>query len=297
MSNSSLATFTRLSPNKTSPRKNVIDTITIHCAVGQLTAQQIVSLSNFVNYSSIKGCSCNYAVGKDGSIALCVEEKDRSWCSSSASNDNRAITIEVASDTTHPYAITDKAMDALIKLCADICKRNDIKALKWSDNKSDRKNHINGVNMTCHRDFANKACPGDYIYNKEAYIANEVNKLIKSNTTIQPTPTVAKSTFTIFVEKVQDAIGAKVDGIVGNETLSKTVTISKTKNRKHKVVKVVQERLIALGYSCGKCGADGDFGKDTELAVKSFQRDNKCYADGEITARQLTWKKLLKYNG
>lgn len=105
-----------------------------------------------------------------------MEEKDRSWCSSSASNDNRAITIEVASDTKHPYAVNEKAFAALLDLVTDICKRNGIKRLVWSTNKKDRMNHLNGCNMTVHRDYANKACPGDYLYKRHGEIAAEVNR-------------------------------------------------------------------------------------------------------------------------
>ena len=104
-----------------------------------------------------------------------VEEKDRSWCTSSASNDNRAITIEVASDTFEPYKVNDAAYKLLIKLLVDICKRNGIKKLVWSTNKSERMNHLNGCNMTVHRDYANKSCPGDYLYNLHGQIAKEVN--------------------------------------------------------------------------------------------------------------------------
>lgn len=175
MSNSNLATYTKISPNRTSPRNHVIDTISIHCAVGQLTAKEILNLSHFVNYNSSNGVSCNYAVGKDGSIGLGVEEKDRSWCTSSRSNDHRAITIEVASDTTSPYAVTDKAYEALIELLTDICKRNNIKELKWKADKS-LIGQVDKQNMTVHRWFANKSCPGDYLYNKHAQIAEEVNK-------------------------------------------------------------------------------------------------------------------------
>lgn len=172
MSNSKLATYTKLSPNKTSPRNHKIDTITIHCFVGQVTVQRGCEV--FANAS--RKASCNYVVAKDGQIGLVVDEGDRSWCSSNAANDHRAITIEVASDTTHPYAVTDAALNALVELCVDICKRNDIKALKWSVDKTDRVNHRNGCNMTVHRDFAAKACPGDYLYSRHEWIANEVNK-------------------------------------------------------------------------------------------------------------------------
>ncbi len=190
--NSSLVTYKNLSPNHSGQRNHIIDTVTIHCIVGQWTAKQGC---DFFATSSVQA-SPNYVVGKDGSIGLSVEERNRSWCTSSSSNDNRAITIEVASDTTHPYAVTDKALESLIKLLTDICKRNNIKKLVWSTNKSDRVNHKNGCNMTVHRDYANKACPGDYLYNKHSYIANEVNKLLGSTTNKPTTNNSSTSTLT-----------------------------------------------------------------------------------------------------
>jgi TusA-related sulfurtransferase len=177
MSNSSLVSYTRISPNKTSPRKNKIDTITIHCVVGQLSVE---TLGN-VFASTSRQASSNYGIGPDGRVGMYVEEKDRSWCTSSSANDNRAITIEVASDTTHPYKVTAAAYEALIKLCADICKRNDIKELKWKGDKS-LIGQVDKQNMTVHRWFANKSCPGDYLYNLHGDIANRVNKLLN------PTP-------------------------------------------------------------------------------------------------------------
>ena len=175
MSNSPLVTYTRITKNKTSPRNHAIDTITIHCIVGQWTAKQ--GCDYFA--TTDRQCSANYVVGKDGSIGLSVDEKDRSWCSSNGTNDNRAITIEVASDTTHPYAVTAKAYAALLDLVTDICKRNGIKKLVWSTNKNDRVNHRNGCNMTVHRDFANKACPGEYLYSRHGEIAAEVNRRLQ----------------------------------------------------------------------------------------------------------------------
>lgn len=190
-SNSSLATYTKLSPNKTSPRNHIIDTITIHCYVGQVTAERGCNGARFVNYNPVTGASCNYVVGFDGSIGLCVPECDRSWCSSNKANDHRAVTIEVACEPVKPYKVTDAAMKALIKLVADICKRNNIKELKWSTNKSDRVNHRNGCNMTVHRDFKNKDCPGEYLYNNHSYIAKEVNKLLGISTS-STTPVSSK---------------------------------------------------------------------------------------------------------
>lgn len=182
VSNSPLVTYTNITKNKTSPRNHAIDTITIHCIVGQWTAKQGCDFFATTD----RECSANYIVGKDGSIGLSVDEADRSWCTSSRENDNRAITIEVASDTEHPYAVTDAAYAALIKLIADICKRNGIKKLIWSTNKADRVNHANGCNMTVHRDYANKACPGQYLYDRHGAIAAAVNELLGSGTTQPP---------------------------------------------------------------------------------------------------------------
>ena len=121
-----------------------------------------------------------------------VEEKDRSWCTSSPSNDHRAVTIEVASDSTEPYAVNDKAYASLLNLVTDICKRNNIKKLVWSTNKTDRVNHKNGCNMTVHRDYANKSCPGTYLYNKHGEIASEVNKRLTGEEAKPITPTTEK---------------------------------------------------------------------------------------------------------
>ena len=185
MSNSPLVVHTRISPNKTSPRNRKIDTITIHCVVGQCTAESLGAL--FAD--SARQASSNYGVDKDGRVGLYVDEGDRSWCSggtdangkpilvngiSGGDNDHRAITIEVASDTAHPYAATDKAMDGLIALLTDICKRNGIPKLLWKDDKS-LVGKVNELNMTAHRWFANKACPGDYLYDRHDEIAWKVN--------------------------------------------------------------------------------------------------------------------------
>lgn len=183
MSSSPLVNYTKISPNKSSPRNHKIDTVTIHCVVGQCSVE---TLGNVFAPTS-RQASSNYGIGYDGRIGMYVEEKDRSWCSSNAANDNRAITIEVASDTKEPYAVNAKAYAALIDLLVDICKRNGIKELVWSTNKADRVNHKNGCNMTVHRDYANKSCPGTYLYERHAQIASEVNKRLGS-TNIKPAP-------------------------------------------------------------------------------------------------------------
>lgn len=178
MSNSKLVSYTRLSPNCTKPRNHAIDTISIHCFVGQVTAKSGCDAGCFVKYDPQNGSSCNYVVGKDGSIGLCVDEADRSWCTSNRANDHRAVTIEVASESTHPYAVTPQAYAALIDLLVDICERNHIPELRWHADKS-LIGQTDKQNMTVHRWFANKACPGDYLYNLHYQIAADVNERLK----------------------------------------------------------------------------------------------------------------------
>lgn len=234
-------------------------------------------------YSASAKASCNYGIGLDGRIGMFVEEKDRSWCSSNSKNDHRAITIECASGSTHPYAINKKVYKALVELCTDICKRNDIKELKWRADKT-LIGQPDKQNMTVHRWFANKACPGQYIYERLGQIANEVNAKLDSET----------YDLDDFIRDVQEACGAKVDGIVGPETLNKTVTVSAKVNREHPVVKPIQKRLNALGYTVVG-NADGIAGPKFTTAIKNFQRDSGCSViDGEVTARKTTWRKLLE---
>ena len=208
--NSSLVTYTNISPNKSSPRNHSIDTITIHCMSAQWTAKQCC---DYFAKSSAQASS-NYCVGKDGSIGLSVEEKDRSWCSSNASNDNRAITIEVASDTTSPYRVTSKAFNSLIDLLVDICKRNDIKELKWKGDKT-LIGQISQQNMTVHRWFANKECCGDYLYNKHGEIASTVNeRLSNSSSGDVPITNYEEYIWNYFSGKIGNDYG--VAGLMGN---------------------------------------------------------------------------------
>lgn len=187
--NRPLVTYKKISPNKTAPRNHAIDTITIHCMAGDLSVE---TCGNLFSQKS-RRASSNYGIGSDGRIALYVEEKDRSWCSSNKANDHRAVTIEVANDggENTGWHVSDNAMSALIELVTDICKRNGIKKLVWSENKSDRIKHKNGCNMTVHRDFSEKDCPGDYLYGRHGYIADEVNKRlgIEQNAVEKPSET------------------------------------------------------------------------------------------------------------
>ena len=179
MSNSPLVSYTKISPNRTSPRNHKIDTITIHCVVGQYDLETI---GNIFSPPSAQA-SCNYGISYDGKVGMYVEEKDRSWCSSNRANDNRAITIEVASDTTHPYAVKKAAYDKLIDLLVDICKRNGIPKLLWKADKN-LIGQVDKQNMTVHRWFDNKECPGEYLYSRHGEIARLVNQRLSKGTSI-----------------------------------------------------------------------------------------------------------------
>lgn len=178
MSNSPLVSYTKLSPNHSGKRNHAIDTISIHCMAGNLSVE---SCGNLFAQSSRKASS-NYGIGSDGRIALYVDEANRSWCTSSSSNDNRAITIEVANTVAaDPWPVSDAAYESLINLLVDICQRNGIKKLLWKGDKS-LIGQVDKQNMTVHRWFANKACPGNYLYNLHGQIADEVNKRLNAGT-------------------------------------------------------------------------------------------------------------------
>lgn len=173
MSNSPLVTYTGLTFNCNSPRKYPIDRISIHCFVGQVSAKRGCEV-----FQNSTGSSCQYVVAHNGEIGQSVDEANRSWCTSSRDNDHRAITIEVASDTFHPYAVTERAYAALLDLVTDICKRNGKTKLIWIDDKDTALAYHpkpGEMLMTVHRWFANKACPGDYLYQRHDEIMTEVN--------------------------------------------------------------------------------------------------------------------------
>ena len=187
--NSPLVAYTKLSPNHSGQRTHSIDRITPHCVVGQLSAESICGCFT----SKDRQASCNYGIGTDGRVSLCVEEKNRSWCSSSGSNDQRAITIECASDKTAPYAMNSKVYASLINLCVDICKRNGKKKLLWFGDKNKTLNYnpkADEMVITVHRWFANKSCPGDWLYNRLGDLATEVTKRLSGSSEQKPSTSV-----------------------------------------------------------------------------------------------------------
>lgn len=182
MSNSPLVVYTNLSPNHSGQRTHSIDRITPHCVVGQLSAENICGC--FISTS--RQASCNYGIGTDGRISMSVEEKNRSWCSSSRENDQRAVTIECASDKTAPYAFNGAVYASLVNLCVDICQRNGKSKLLWLGDKNKTLAYApksDEMVLTVHRWFANKSCPGDWLYNRLGNLATEVTKRLTGGST------------------------------------------------------------------------------------------------------------------
>lgn len=174
-----MVAYTKLSPNHSGQRTHSIDRITPHCVVGQLSAESICGCFT----SSSVQASCNYGIGTDGRVSLCVEEKNRSWCSSTNANDQRAVTIECASDMAEPYAMNDAVYSTLIKLCTDICKRNGKKKLLWFGDKNKTLNYSpksDEMVLTVHRWFANKSCPGNWLYARLGDLAAKVTAALGS---------------------------------------------------------------------------------------------------------------------
>lgn len=190
MSNSSLVSYTKISPNS-NPRKHEvynpsgrISKITIHHMAGNLTVETCG------NVFQTREASANYGVGTDGRIALYVPEDRRAWTSSNAGNDYVAVTLEVANSSSGGnWPVSDKALEATIELCVDICKRNGIEKLNFTGDKTG--------NLTMHKYFTATTCPGPYLESKFPYIAQEVNKRLDAHE-IPGTPVTAPTLGTLY---------------------------------------------------------------------------------------------------
>lgn len=202
--NSPLVSYTKISPNQSGHRKYPITRISIHCVVGQCSVETLGTI--FANTS--RQASANYGIGYDGKVGMYVQEGNRSWCTSSSDNDNRAVTIEVASDTTNPYAVRDSAYKTLLDLVTDICKRNGKKKVVWFGDKSKTLAYNPAADemvLTVHRWFANKSCPGDYLHNLHPQIAAEVTKRLGGSDS-GTTTSASKPTFTPYIVLVNTAV-------------------------------------------------------------------------------------------
>lgn len=181
--NSGLVDCTIYSPNHSGKRTHTLDTLTPHCVVGQCSAERVGEIFK----PTSRQASSNYAIGYDGRVCLIVDECNRSWCTSSNANDQRAITIECASDTTEPYAMNSKVYEKLILLCADICRRNGKTKVLWLGSKEKTLAYTPKADemvLTAHRWFANKSCPGEWLYSRYGELASRITALLSGNTTV-----------------------------------------------------------------------------------------------------------------
>lgn len=271
MSNSSLVDYTLLSPNNSGKRTHKIDRITPHCFVGQVTAERGAE----VFASASRKASCQYVIAKDGRIALVCDEDNRSWCTSSNSNDQRAITIECASDNTHPYAFTDDCYNKLIELTIDICKRYGKTKLVWINDKDKALAYEpkdNELQVTVHRWFANKSCPGDWMMGKmDDYVAKVNSKL-----TSEVKPATAKSCVNMGEKEIWGYLLSTgmtecgVAGLMGNLYAECGLKACNLQNNGNKTLGLTDEQFTAKVDS-------GEYSKET------FIRDGYGYGLAQWT--------------
>ena len=312
--NSSLVSYTLLSPNNSGNRTHAIDRITPHCVVGQCTVQSLGQ----VFYPTSRQASSNYGIGYDGKVGMYVPESKRSWCSSSGANDQRAITIEIASDTTSPYAIKDAAYNTAIKLMADICKRNGKTKLVYIADKttalaySDNGQKSNEMLITLHKWFASTICPGQYIINHLPDMVNKVNVILNGSSTVRTLFEEAQYMIDndingearkkqavadgFTAEKVQ----AEIDLMLGKDTTSTIATLAEampdvySKCTNTDIIKLIQTELKTMGYYTGSI--DGSCGTGTVAAIKALQTNwNKVYGNFAVDGcfGPMCWKRLL----
>lgn len=294
MAKSNLTDVTILNNHYSSRNGNKIDKITIHHMAGNLSVETCGKV--FQN----REASSNYGIGSDGRVGCYVLEENRAWCSANASNDRRAINIEVANDVIGgDWHVSDLALSKLIDLCVDICQRYNISRLNYTGD-------ANG-NLTRHNMFMATTCPGPYLQSKFPYIADEVNKRLGP---VPPTPPTPSGDATIryiqetlnaryntgliadgyygpltkkaLVKSLQHELNIQYnahlveDGIFGPKTKSKCPVVSK--GARGNITWLIQAMLYCRSYNPN--GIDGIYGSATENAVRNFQKANGLIADG-----------------
>ena len=253
--NSNLVDCVVKSPNHSGRRTHSIDRLTPHCVVGQLTAESIGHC-----FPSGRGASCNYGIGKDGRVCLVVDEANRSWCSSSNANDQRAVTIECASDMQDPYTMTSAVYEKLVKLCTDICRRNGKRKLLWFGNKNKTLNYAPAADemvLTVHRWFANKSCPGDWLYNRLGDLANRVTAAL-GGAAANPAQPAAKTLYRVRKSwgDAKSQLGAY--GVLENA-----------------------KKACAPGYSVYDEKGNPVYGEEYKPAAKTLYRVRKSWGDAK----------------
>lgn len=246
MGNSSMVAYTKLSPNHSGQRTMAIDRITPHCVVGQCTAE---GLGDWFAKSSTQASS-NYGIDKDGRVGMYVEEKNRSWCSSSGANDQRAVTIECASDAKEPYTFRDIVYQRLIELCTDICKRNGKKVLIWFGDKQKTLNYqpkSDEMILTVHRWFANKSCPGDWMYARMGDLAQKVTAALGGTADlpeVEPVKDTERQIWDYLFGRIGNAYGAA--GLMGNLFAESGLHPNNLQNSYNKKLNITDEEYTRL---------------------------------------------------
>lgn len=309
MSKSSLVNYTKLSPNCSSRNGARICKITPHHMAGNLTIEQCAE----VFQNSSRQASANYGIGSDGRIGCYVDENDRSWASANYDNDRQAITIEVANDEIGGnWHVSDKALESLINLCVDICKRYNFK-LTYDETP-------NG-SLTRHNMFVNTTCPGPYLQSKFPYIAEEVNKRLEGQSISTPTTSTSGDEVIKYIQNKLNArynASLNVDGIFGPLTkkamvkglqielntqcgarlnidgifgsLTKSACPNVKQGMRGNITWLIQARLYTLGFNTN--GVDGIYGSGTKNAVAKYQSSVNIASDG-ICGKN-TFEKLFK---
>lgn len=281
--NSSMVSYTKLSPNHSGQRIHCIDRITPHCVVGQCSVE---TLGNIFLPTS-RQASSNYGIGPDGRVGMYVEEKNRSWCSSSNANDQRAVTIECASDTMEPYAFKNVVYNRLVELCTDICKRNGKTKLLWLGDKAKTLNYSpkpDEMVLTVHRWFASKSCPGNWMYARMGDLAKKVTAALGGDT--KPAKPV-KPSATI---KVGDLVT-----ITGSTYYNGKSIPGWVKKLRWYVCEVSGDRAVINKDESGKCAIMSPVKTSALAVVTSKPAEN--YRIHTVTHGDTLWAIAKKYLG
>ena len=298
-------------------RKITVKGLMLH-SVGCPQPSASVFVKNWNKASFDSACVHGFIDANDGTIHQTLPWDHRGWHGGGSSN-NTHIGVEMCepncikytggssftcSDVEKAKAMVKRTYEAAVELFAYLCKEFNLDPLADGVIISHKEGHKRGIasnhgdpehlwnglgmgyTMNTFRQAVKAAMGGNFSVNETAP-DNAVPGNKGESVTDDPGYTLKQ-----FIKDVQKACGAAVDGIAGNETLSKTVTLSAKKNARHAAVMAVQKRLKALGYiEVGKI--DGIAGMKFTSAVAHFQQDNGCWVDGEITAKNKTWRKLL----
>lgn len=280
MSNSSLVSYTRLSPNHSGKRTHSIDRITPHCVVGQLSVE---TLGSIFAPSSIQASS-NYGIGKDGRVGMYVEEKNRSWCSSSNANDQRAVTIECASDLKSPYAFNDTVWNKLIDLCVDICKRNGKKKLLWLGSRDKTLNYSpksDEMVLTAHRWFSDTACPGNWMYAREGILADAVTKRLGGSSSYSSSSSTTSSS---------NIVKGSIVKVVGNYYYNSNTIIPSWVKEMNWVVSSVSGNRVVLGKNTSGTNFIDSAVKKSDLKLVSVSSSSSSSKSSTSTSSTKTTK-------